>query len=285
MTEAFQRIVQVHVGPPGQLGKVVGNKLDGSPGLHVKFSTKNAATNRPSECELSIWNLAEDTIDLFSKSTNVVTVTAGYATTGTHEIFVGNPTRDTLRVRKSRGDWITTVTLRDGGQAYDHGRLEVSLLGEVTPREVLNEIKAQTGLGEGQVDLGGFTWPRRYVWSGSASSALDDLAQSISPEHRWFIRDEKIFILGPNDVTAETAPVFSNENGTLTGSVEPVEGGGVRFTGVLDATVRVGRKVRLESRRITGWFKVIEMQFSGDNFGGPFSVAVKGVRYDAVEEP
>lgn len=280
MTEVLQRVVQVRVGAPGKSGKLVGNADDGGFGLHVKFSTKAAAVGRPAECSLSMWNLRDDTIDLFNRGENAVSIKAGYLNASVHTIFTGNPTKDTLSVRKSQGDWITSVTLRDGGRAYDHGRMDVSFDGRTTGREVLDEILRQTGLGEGQVELGDFAWIRRYIHSGSARSALDDLTRSIGPQHRWFIRDGNVFILGPNDVTQETAPVFSAENGTLIGTPEPVEGGGIRFVGILDGTVRVGRKVRLESRRTTGWFKVVEVQFKGDNFGGAFNVAIKGSKYE-----
>lgn len=279
MTQALQRIVQVRAGPPGGAGRQFGNSERGGAGLHIEFATRAAAVGRPAECDITIYNLARDSVDLFSDPKNFVQVRVGHRSTAVRQVFAGNPTRDTLKLRKQGGDIAMSVTLRDGGHKYDTGRLDVSLSGQTTARQVFDEILAQSGLGEGQVDLGTHTWPRRYVFNGTTKAALDDLVDSVGPTHSWFIRDGNVYILEKSQKTPETGPVFSSENGNLIGSPEPVKGGRVRIKGVLDATLRVGRVVRLESKWLTGYYKLVEVNFMGSNFGNQFYVEMKGVPY------
>ena len=279
MGDKLQRIVQVRVGPPGGTGRRFGDEDDGTRGLDIQFTTHSGDYGRPGECSLRIFNLSDKSRRLLLDRTHVASLRVGYKGSGTRVIFDGNPAPETLNVTRAGGDWITSITLRDGGLAYDRGRVEASFRTSVTGRQVLDEILRQTGMGEGQVDVASADWPRRYAYSGSARGALDELAKRSGPTHRWFIRDGNLFILAASEATQETGPVFSSDNRNLVGAPEPLEGSGVRFKGMLDASVRVGRKVRLESKFITGWFKVVEASFVGDNFGGGFYVNVKGTEY------
>ncbi len=279
MTVALQRIIQVRAGEPGAEGSQFGNDGEGGVGHSISFTTRAADVGRPAECDLSIYNLAPASMGLFEKAGNLVQVRAGHRTTRVGMVFQGNPTPGTLKVKKVGGDIVTSVTLRDGGRKYDTGRVSLSLRGPVTGRQVFDEILAQSGFGEGQVTLRGASWPRRYVFDGSARAALDDLVETVGPSYAWFIRDGNIHILDKDDKTPETAPLFSADTGTLVGSPEPVEGGGVRFRGILNTSVRVGRTVELESLRHNGHYKVVEAGFNADNFGQSFYVNVKGVPY------
>ncbi len=278
MTRLLQRIVQVRAGPPGGEGRLLGNGDNGKAGNHVTFATRAGDVGRPAECKLVMFNLRDDTIGLFEKASNVVRVKAGYRGDSVQQIFEGNPAPDTLKSRKQSGDIATEVTIRDGGRKYDEGRLEVSLSGHTTARQVLDAVKESTGLGEGQVDLGNVSWRRRYVFSGPARDALDDIVEAAGPGYRWFIRDGNIYILDREQVTPGKAPVFSSKDGTLVGTPETVEGNLIRFTGMLVAGVRVGGVVKLESERITGFYKVVEEAKEGNNFNGGFYVKVKGRR-------
>lgn len=275
----LQRMVQVRVGPPGGTGKTFGDRDDGTPGLDVEFETHAGDYERPAECVVRIFNMSADSRRMLSDRTNVAIVRVGYQGQGYKAVFTGNPTPETLSVEKSSGDWVTTITLRDGGLAFDRGRVDVSFAGSTSGRQVLDEILRQTGLGEGQADVAGISFPRRYVYSGPAKGAIRELAKLAGPTHRWFIRDGNLFILGATQTTPETGPVFSSELGNLVGSPESSDDGTVRFRGMLDTTVRVGRVVKLESRFISGWFKVVEASFQGNNFGGAFYVHIKGVKY------
>ena len=281
MTAALRRVIQVRAGAPGEEGLLFGNTREGGLGHSISFTTRSSDVGRPGECTLSIYNLSPDSAGVFQKPGNLVQVSAGHATTTVGMAFQGNPVPDTFRERRMGGDIATQVTLRDGGRAYDTGRASVSLRGRVTGRQVLDEILAQSGFGEGQVDLQGVEWPRRYVFDGTASRALDELTEAVGPTYAWFIRDGNVYILDKGAKTPETAPLFSSSEavGTLVGSPEPVEGGGVRFRGILDTSVRVGRVVSLESRRYNGYYKVVESSFNADNFGQSFYVDVKGVPY------
>jgi len=283
MTARFGRIVQVYVGPEGQQGRRFGNDDTGKPGHHIKFTTHSATKNKPPEMRLTLFNLSPESIALFNDPKAVVSLRVGYKTHGVRQWFIGNPVRDSQRMQKSGGDRALEVTVRDCGRKIDFGRLELSISGLATGRQVFDQILSQSGLGEGQVDLGDLKWTRRYAFSGTFTQAMDNLVQAAGGGREWFIRDGAVFVIKRGDVTQERGPIFSSEDATLVGIPEPLEQGGVRFKGLLDVSMRVGRVCKLESEHVTGWFKAVEVASSGSNFGGEFYVDVKGVRYAAAE--
>ncbi len=73
--------------------------------------------------------------------------------------------------------------------------------------------------------------------------------------------------------------VFSADQGNLIESPTKLPEGGIQFKGMLDPSIRVGCVVKVESRRITGFYKVASVSFQGDNYGGDYSVTIKGFKY------
>jgi hypothetical protein len=279
----FLRGVQLRCGPPGAKGLAFGNEAPGVTGHHVKFSTKASDTGRPATCVVQIYNISDTSLHVFEDSKNVATLLVGHADRGMSALFKGNPLPNTLTMSRQGGDWVTSVTLRDGGRKLDFGRLDVSFTTTTTGRQVLDRIISETGLGRGQIDLGVVNFPRRFVFSGSASQALDLLvgATATDPQpRRWFVRDGDLYILPSTTPTAEKAVVYSADNGTLVGSPTAGEDGSIQFKGVLvDTTLRVGRVVKLVSRRFSGFYKAVDVSFSGTNYDSSFYVTIKAVPY------
>mgnify|MGYP003642036576 CR=1 FL=1 len=279
----MMRGVKVRCGPPGAEGREFGND-PGKPGHYIDFTSSARDSGTPAECSLTIMNLTDESISMFEDSKNKCTVRVGHVDSGLSTLFQGNPDPKTLTVVRSGGDWATQVTIRDGGRAMDLSRLDISFQQGTSGDQVLDEIIKATGLGRGQIELGRIDFPRRFIYNGAARQALDMLVSTSATQGRsalrWFVRDGNLYILPKTTGTREQAVVYSARLGTLVGAPTATDGRGVQFTGVLvDTTLRVGRVVKLESRRFTGLYKAVSVGFRGSNYGQDFYVDVKAVPY------
>jgi hypothetical protein len=279
----MMRGIKVRCGAPGEKGLEFGNEPKQS-GHYISFGTESRDTGTPGECSLSILNLNDSALSVFESDKNKCTVRVGHYDTGLSTVFQGNPDPKTLVMKRSGGDWSMDIVIRDGGRQMDLSRLDLSFQRTTHGDQVLDEIIAATGLGRGQIELGRIDFPRRFVFNGPARRALDLLVSKSATRGpaalRWFIRDGNLYILPKNKITVESAVVYSARHGTLVGSPTATDHNGVQFTGVLvDTTLRVGRVVRLESRRFTGLYKAVQVGFQGSNYGQEFYTTVKAVPY------
>lgn len=121
------------------------------------------------------------------------------------------------------------------------------------------------------------------MWHGGATRALDLLVGAHYADDdplRWFIRDRNLYILPKSKPSRGEAVQYSSALGTLIGSPSATKEGGVRFRGVLvDATLRVGKVVYLESRRFNGHYKVVSLNVQGDNYGNTFHADIQAMPY------
>ena len=288
MGRTFQRVVRVTAGPRGTLNaaRVFGNTSAGDPGHHVGFASRSGDNGQASECDLVIYNLSDESVGLFEDPQNVVKIQVGYRdyagwreTPVLRTMFAGNPHPPTLRYAKTGGDWQLTVTIRDGGHAIDYGRVDVSFSTETTVSQIIDEVVRQSGLSRGVIDLNDVQKFRRFMFSGPARDAVSLLVSSAGKGRSWFVRDGAIYAMKKTAATPEQALVISSEKGNLLEAPSRLEEGGVEFRALIDASVRVGRVVKVESKRTpAGFYRVIAIEFKGDNFGGDFSMKIKAVK-------
>jgi hypothetical protein len=287
MGRNFQRIVRVTAGPRGKpdQARVFGNTKEGGPGHHVRFSTRAGDTGRAGECDLTIYNLSPESVALFEVATNVVKVDVGYREYSGNDgvpnlrtVFAGNPETAKMRYRKSGGDWRLDVLIRDGGHAIDYGRLDVSYSTPTPVSKVITDLAKAMNLATGTIDAGAVPDLRRFVYSGAARDALDMLVCSAGEGRQWFVRDSTLHVMGRGGSTPEQAVVFSSETGNLLEAPTTLEKGGVEFVGMMEPSIRVGCVVKVESKRVTGFYRVTGVAFRGSNYDGAFSVKIKAVR-------
>ena len=279
----MMRGVKVRIGPPGGVGREFGNEPR-ELGHHIAFSTRAATTGQPAECSLTLFNLSPESRQLFESSKNIASLRVGHYDEGLKMLFRGRPDPRTLSVRKVRGDWTLDVVLRDGGRELDLSRLDVSFQTTTTGDQVVDEVIKATGLGRGEIELGRIEFPNRFVFSGMAKHALDMLISASITQgaaaRRWFVRDGNLYILAKGSTTNEGAVIYSADRGTLVGSPSATEDGGVQFQGVIvDTSLRPGRVVRLESRRFNGFYKTVQVEYSGSNFDQEFYSDIKAMPY------
>lgn len=286
MGRNLQRMIRVAVGPRGTLTRVFGNAEDGSPGHHVEFSTQAGDEGQAGECNLTIYNLNEQSLALFEDPKHVVQIRAGYrdAAGAAHQpnpavVFSGSPDPAKLKYAKQGGDWALSVLVRDGGHALDYGRLDRSYARGISLAQLAADATKAAGLSVGKVAVGSQTpYLSRAVFSAPVREILDLITARVGKGTQWFVRDGAVYVMGREDTTPERAVVFSSEAGNLLDPPSRLEEGGIEFRGILEPSIRVGCVVKVESIKITEFYRVTAVSFSADNYGGDFSVTIRGVK-------
>lgn len=267
--ELYDRIVTVIAGPPGGEGQLF-------EGLRISFDTVHSAGRHPNGARITIYNISPDNLALFKPRKNIVQLNVGYGGVP-RTLFLGNPVRDGLRYGlNSSADRELQVELADGGAGYAGARVVRTFSGNTPVSSIVDAVQQTTGWALGDIDLpAGLTLPGSTTVIDKAPDILDRVAQMIPGGGRWFVRDNALYIKGLTKPTAEAAILLSQTERTLIGTPTPTRKG-VQARGLLDATMRPGRRFRVEHELVSGNYYATEVRCSGDAWGGPFYMDLTG---------
>ncbi|MEL6348041.1 MAG: hypothetical protein AAFV53_33345 [Myxococcota bacterium] len=242
-------------------------------GLRVRFRVEMSQSGSPNEAKIEVYNLTRQTRDLLSRSDAIVRLLAGYDVP--QQLFVGRPISGGVRVDRRETDRITTIEAQDGGIELS-AQVSLTYAADVTAREVLDDVRAQAGLGLGLFDVPDVRFVGGGVWRGTVGQVLRELGQGLG--RRLFVRDGAIVSLSAGGSTGERAPVFSVQAGNLIGSPTPKDKGEVEVRALLGGAegLRPGKPFRLQSEQYTGDYVAQEVVFTGDTWGQAFYVEVTG---------
>jgi hypothetical protein len=90
----------------------------------------------------------------------------------------------------------------------------------------------------------------------------------------WYVRDGMLYVLAKGTAAPEAAPLFSSVVGNLIG-VPSITSKGCKFKALLDATIRPGRPVYVQSSGLDGAFIAKDVSFRGDNWDNDFYMEVE----------
>lgn len=128
---------------------------------------------------------------------------AGYKTEGYQPVLFEGTIKKAFYYRDSGPDIVTEIDVTSGLDAIQKAQIQSSQAspwdGKNEARKILNTMR-QYGVTEGAVGslFDGLTSERGVVWLGSAWNVLKRYAQSRGG--RAFIDNQKVYVLGPNDV-------------------------------------------------------------------------------------
>ncbi len=269
MTEQFDRIASV----------IIGNK-DIS-GLDVAFRVKKTLTPDPNKAEISVYNLGSETRSSVETAKTVhVKLKVGYRAAGLSQLFQGDLRRAFSAYKPP--DWVTTIRTGDGETAHATARVNKSFKSGATIQQVLSEITTALGIGAGNATqkfngaqlrnaLSAFS--KGIQLSGQATKELERLAKSAGFEYS--IQDGQLQILNIGEALAGTAVLLSPESG-LVGSPEPGAKGLIKARALLNPNIFPGRKIKLESRTLKGFYRVESAEYVGDTAGDDWYVDIEG---------
>ena len=253
--------------------------VEGSDGIQFRdirlsFRVDKSRKSDPDKATISIYNLAESSINLLLRKNAVIRLYAGYSETPPI-IFEGTAIKNGIKVDRSGVDKIATIEALDGGRAWTEGRVRISQRGEVTFESVYKASIQALGLPEGVVVLpAGLTFPSGLVVDTPAREMLNRLAKM--SESEWFVRHNVVNFVPRGDAIRDYIPKISSKDGNLVGSPNPTAKG-VEINCLLDGSIQPASEVFLESKYIQGNFVSQDVSHAGDSTQGEFLTRILGV--------
>lgn len=154
--------------------------------------------------------------------------------------------------------FVTTLACLDGGHDFLTGFVSTSVTSKAAAIDAVLGTMPNTKKGKigKQADI---TRPKVLVGNSMAT-----IQEMLDPDQRWFIDNERLNILGGDEVVSSYIPVVSAETGLL--NIEPKKKETVMNT-YLNPSIKVGGLVQLISTvspGANGIYKVRMISYSGD---------------------
>jgi hypothetical protein len=249
------------------------------PTLRFTFRIERSLQKDPNTAAISIWNLSKQSrAALQSLDLNTI-LEAGYfgarAQIFAGKLEFGSSVRD-------GANWVTSFQSSDGGERVRKSRSSFSLKGSTDLGGVLRRLANDMGLGLGNVAAkasegslrGAVTeYINGVVLSGKTYDQLENVAKQMG--YGLSIQDGQIQLLSPTETLSSDAVLLNRSTGLL-GSPENGEKGVVSLRCLLQPGLVPGRRIRVESDEVTGFYRVDRAVFVGDTWGQDWYTDVEG---------
>lgn len=288
-----------------ELGLEYNNLDDKKEALDIRFDIDKDLTQETNKSKLTIINLSEESIRKIEKADTEVEIYAGYKDNGgALHIFSG--TIIECETRDEGVDVITEMTLSDGQVSVRDTIVTLTFAPTTSSKVIIESLAEKMNLplvlGKG-VDFK--SYPDGYSCYGHAADILTEVCNA--NKLNWSIQNGTLMIILNGGISASRGLVFSPSSG-LVGSPEriinanqyedlmtiareidqkelkekPNKSEGWRIRVLLSPTVQAGDgvAVKVESKRVTGWFRVEKVKHHGDLSGGDWITELELVEVD-----
>jgi hypothetical protein len=264
-----------------------GNNLIDNP-WQITFDVSKSADNKRNNgnsAVIEIYNLSDSQIKMLESDYLEVNFQVGYKDSGAHTLVVGNVT-ETSTV-KSGNDYVTQLRVGEGYTDLNHQRLAKMVSPGKTVADVLEEIRAQMpGVARGAYTGTNLNNPIIFGWrlKGTPRDMLMKLCEAQNLEYN--INAGVLNVSSENGLLSkdtQLAPVLNAATGLIDLPFYTSDTGrkpkkdkqrrrGVQFKALLNTDIVPGKIVKLESKWISGFFRVNSARFSGDFRGNDWYV-------------
>ena len=256
--------------------------------LQVRFDISKSSDNKRSgnSATIEVYNLSLEHIEMLDATEYVYCKFAvGYAEEGPRVVVDGNVT-ETVTVKRGT-DYITQMRIGEGYVDLHHSKVKALVGPGKRVVDAIDElIKVMPGVSRGAFTGTNLNNPIVYGYplTGSAAENLRRIAEANRIEYHISggvlnISDEN----GALTTNQQLAPIVSEETGLIEVPFKTSAEGqklkkdkrkrrGVQFKALLNAEYQPGFIVKLESERITGFYRVNTARFEGDFRGGDWTV-------------
>lgn len=173
--------------------------------------------------------------------------------------------------RENDGQFVTTLSAMDGGEDFLRGFIATSATSKAAAIDAVLGTMPNTKKGKIGA-LGDITRPKVLVGNSMAT-----IQEMLDPDQRWFIDDERLNILGGQEVVSSFIPVISAETGLInTPEADKKE---VTLTTYLNPSVKVGglyQLISVTAPHRNGIYKCKLIAYSGDSDGSDWTQRVTG---------
>ena len=241
--------------------------------LQVSFSVEKTLYSGANTADVSLFNLNETHRSRFARMRQDrrrirVEVWAGY-TDNPPLLFIGD-----LRGFEDTGEGTETTTKisgLDGGQKLTDTRWSRSYRSGTDVRVCVQDLVRSMSLGDGnlnsigELQLGNRTQlTRPKTFHGLASAQLTSFLRSMG--YSWSVQNGSVQILRNGSTLQRTGVRLNATTGLI--SAQYVDRRTVKVISYLIPEIAPGYSIIVESKRVTGDFRIHSVKYSGDSWGG-----------------
>lgn len=250
MGNLFGRKIELYIGS----NKYSGDNFD------IDFDVRFDDDPEPNLSAIEIYNLSRETINNIKKGAKII-LNAGYQTDiGT--LMIGN-VEDSSTTHQGT-DRLTKLFVGDGSKSWISSTVNKSYKPGMKASELLKDLLKGFGLEIGDVQLtNDFTYAKGRTISGMLQSVVTQIVDDT--QSKFYIKNRVIYIRPYNKGT-ETGFLLNSSTG-LIGSPERVTsdfGTGYNVSMLLNHLINVDSLIKIESKVVTGNFRVKKGNHSGD---------------------
>ncbi len=259
--------------------------------LRVTFQVEKDLTEESNKAAVRIYNLSPENRAKLEAPDIRVNLYAGYVdNTGAVQVFSGTVTQ--AFSQEDDTDVMTELRVSDGQMNLRDSIVSVSYApgtsGETALKDVAGRMGLAVQLGE---DVSFAAYPNGFSYVGYGRHALTEICKASGLS--WSVQNGILQVILAGGTTGVRGLVFAPDSG-LIGSPQriiranpkadetttkrtqkqkakkekPEKQAGWTITALLAPTVLPGDLVKVESRMISGWFRVEALRHSGDSHGG-----------------
>lgn len=274
----FDRQYRLSAGQAGQTGFEIG--ADKPVPLHVAFSIQKADLQSQNTAKVSIWNLNKQHLAELDKDDCILTLKAGYGSV-MPLIFTGVVTYATTSL--DGADRCTEIELVDNRIEIRDTYVSLSYTGKVNTKTLIQDAADQMGVAVTFSYNAEFAdLPNGFSFVGPAKNVLTKACDSSGL--KWSIQNGVLQVKKPGDVMSKEVYVLSPDSGLLgipkrvqisndKGTSAAQRGWDVEY--LMNAAINIDDYVRLESKTVTGFFRVYSLEIDGDNVDGSWSCTAR----------
>lgn len=275
--------------------------------LHMGFSVEKDSTKESNKAKLEIYNLAEATRKKIEVADTEVEIYAGYEKAGGAILaFKGTVTYGFTRDVGT--DCITTLDLADGTKAMRDSYCSLSYAPGTSATTIIqrcaNEMGVPVVYGDGVGELE--SYQNGYSYIGQADGALTEICNALGLS--WSIQNNILNIILAGGTSTNRGLVFSPQSGLIgvperiiqaeyksnkstpkktqkrkAKKVKPRKKAGWKINTLLVPSVNPGDMVKVESKFITGWFRVEKVSHRGEYNGTNWGSAMELIEVSNAE--
>lgn len=267
----FDRQYRMSAGPPGSVGFEIGGT---SPyALHISFSVQKQDLESSNTAKVQVWNLNKQNLATLEAENCFLLLKAGYG--NTLPVILSGTVSHTS-TRKDGSDMLTEIEVVDGLMEVRDTWVSMSYAGLVNTKKILDDTAAQMGLTVTYSYNATFAdIPNGFSFVGQAKNALSKACAVSGLE--WSIQNGVLQIKKPGDVMNREVYVIGPETGLIEiperVQISSSDDAGTPQMGydlvyLLNGAIGVGDYVQVQSKYLTGFFRVYSLEIDGDNLSG-----------------
>lgn len=270
----FDRQYRLAAGKAGGVGFEIGETANNEPvPLHINFSVQRSDLETQNTGRVTVWNLSKQHLAVLDEKDCALSLKAGYGNR-MPLIFAGIVASSTTSL--DGADRKTEIEVVDNLVEIRDTYVAVSYSGNVNWKTIMDDVANQMGVAVTYSYNAAFAdIPNGFSFVGQARDIMIKGCDCCGLA--WSLQNGVMQIKRPGDTMSREVYVLSEETGLLgiparvteaasQENASPEIGWDVEY--FLNGAINIDDYVRLESEKVTGYFRVYSVEISGDNLSG-----------------